>query len=75
MLHSFQKLSVLVSPHSPVVVGGSGVSVIAKNHPDVRNLIILQKLADLETIARVARDNRKVSAMERYRILKTELEG
>ncbi|MFZ9519222.1 MAG: MerR family transcriptional regulator [Silvanigrellaceae bacterium] len=75
MLHSFQKLSVLVSPHSPVIVGGSGVSVIAQNHPDVRNLIILQKLADLETIARVANENRKAPAAERFKILKSELEG
>jgi DNA-binding transcriptional MerR regulator len=75
MMHSFQKLSVLVAPHAPVVVGGSGVSVIASNHPDVQKLIMLRKLPDLEKAAHLLRTHRAKTADERFELLRTELQN
>lgn len=73
MLLSFQKLSLLVAPHAPVVVGGSGVGVIAQNHPDVKNLILLRKLDDLEKVVRLSHKNRSMPAMDRFKLIKDEL--
>lgn len=75
MLHSFQKLSVLVAPFAPIVVGGSGVNAIAQNHPDVKNLILLRSLDMLERLARTAIQNRSLPADQRFKILKAESES
>lgn len=75
MIHSFQKLSILVAPHAPVVVGGSGVSIIAPNHPDVAQLVLLRKLTDLEKAAELMMTNRLRPAAERFSLLKAELQS
>jgi DNA-binding transcriptional MerR regulator len=75
MMHSFQKMSVLVAPHAPVIVGGSGVNVIAPNHPDVQRLILLRKLTDLERAAQLLVANRSRSPEERFELLKAELQS
>lgn len=75
MLHSFQKLGVLVAPHAPVLIGGSGVHAIAHNHPDIKNLILIRQMNDLEKAAQIVLKYKNLAALERMKILKAELGG
>lgn len=73
MIHSMQKLAVLVAPHSPVVIGGSGISALNKNQADFRDLILLKKISDLEVIASECKRTLKLSAAERFKHLSLKL--
>ncbi|NBO39218.1 MerR family transcriptional regulator [bacterium] len=73
MLHSFQKLSLLVTPYAPVVVGGSGLNAINSAHPDIQNLLISRRMSDLELIAYEARKNLDKTVAERISKLRAQL--
>jgi DNA-binding transcriptional MerR regulator len=75
MIHAFQKMSVLITPYAPVIVGGSGVNVIAPNHPDVQKLILLRKMTDLEKAAQLLLLNRSRTPEERFSLLRAELQS
>lgn len=69
MIHSLQKLAVLVTPFAPVVVGGSGISAIELAPPELDTLIFLKKLKQLEDIAVHAKKIAPLESAERIRFL------
>lgn len=73
MIHSLQKLAVLVTPYAPVIVGGSGTASIQSAPPELKNLIFLKKLSNLELIASELRKSSNESPIERIHRLRTML--
>jgi MerR family transcriptional regulator, light-induced transcriptional regulator len=73
MVHSLQKLAVLVTPYAPVVVGGSGITALQNAPPEFENLIFLKKISDLELIAKEAKKVSQQPPIERVRLLKAML--
>lgn len=71
MIHSLQKLAVLVSPYAPVIVGGSGVSSIHAAPPELEKLIFLKDMKYLELIAQEAKKLFNLQTDERISRLKT----
>ncbi|MBM3381238.1 MAG: MerR family transcriptional regulator [Betaproteobacteria bacterium] len=73
MIHSLQKLSVLVAPHSPVVVGGSGIKAIENQKLDLKGLVFLKNLSNLEQIAHECKQNQNLSAEDLHKHLALKL--
>lgn len=71
MVHSLQKLAVLVTPYAPVIVGGSGIAAIQSPLPELTNLIFLKKMGDLKHIAAELHKVSNLTTSERIQLLKT----
>jgi methanogenic corrinoid protein MtbC1 len=73
MIHSLQKLSVLVTPHSPVVVGGSGVKALENQNLELKGLVFLKQLSDLQIIAAECKKNPNLAAENLHSLLSLKL--
>jgi DNA-binding transcriptional MerR regulator len=73
MIHSLQKLSVLVAPHSPVLVGGSGVKALENHELNLSGLVLLKQMSDLEVVAAECKRNPHLSAADLHKFLSVKL--
>lgn len=73
MIHSLQKLAVLVTPYAPVIVGGSGIATIESVPSELENLIFLKKINDLEIIALELKNSSSQNTRDRINTLKSKI--
>jgi DNA-binding transcriptional MerR regulator len=73
ILQSCQQLGHRVAQHTTVIVGGSGVKAIPKEHPDLSKILVIDHLEHLREIAQRASTYQSLKPTERLAALKAEL--